>query len=129
MKRRHFLAALLLVACTSADVPRDPVWGKEPCAHCKMLVGDRHYAAQVVFDGDRFFFDDVGCMVLWLEKHAGKPWVHDAATGRWVDARTAAYAPGAATPMDFGWQLDASGHATFAEVRADVLGRERRSSR
>lgn len=107
-----FVAALGLglAACERLDAPVDPVWGKEPCGHCAMLVGDRRFAAQIVTEGERKFFDDIGCMVLWTEKHPGKArgaWVRDAGGARWIDAKGARFLPGARTPMDFGFE----GHA------------------
>lgn len=101
--------ALLVLACgRGADQPAEPVWGKEPCAHCAMLVGEPRTAAQAVnAQGDRVFFDDIGCMVLWAaEQKNGPPqrlWVH-AATGKaWLPARSARYLGGQQTPMDFGF--------------------------
>jgi copper chaperone NosL len=122
-------AALLVPACTRSDAPTDPVWGKEPCAHCKMLVGDRRYAAQVIDEvGEHRFFDDIGCMVLWMEAHKvpEHAWVH-APTGAWVDARTARYASGARTPMDFGFEVASADGVGFAEVREAVLAKKRSS--
>lgn len=121
------LAAALIVACSKSDTPADPVWGKEPCAHCKMLVSDKRYAAQVVHDGERFYFDDVGCMVLWLDEHDGaskRAWVRDDAKGAWVDARTSTYADGKKTPMDFGFEVASGGAVTFTAM-ADAVRKKK----
>lgn len=128
MRRRAFLqgAAMLLVSCAKTDEPVDPVWGKEPCAHCAMLVGDRRAAAQIGGGGERRFFDDVGCMVLWLERRAERParvWVHEEGA-RWVDAASARYQGGARTPMDFGFVAAKAG-VGWEDVRAAVLAKER----
>jgi copper chaperone NosL len=78
-----------------------------------MVLSDRHHAAQVriqVPDGRSavFFFDDLGCAVVWLE---GKPfrddprtevWVTDWRSGSWIDARQAHYVRGQVTPMEYG---------------------------
>lgn len=129
MNRRALLAGLLaLAACSRADGPVDPVWGKEPCAHCRMLVGDKAHAAQASHDGERRYFDDLGCMVLWLEdrRFAGaRAWARDAEDGRWVDARTARYSDGARTPMDFGLAAKKSGPLGWDEARARVMAKER----
>lgn len=128
---------IVLFACTKGDEPKDPVWGKEPCAHCRMLVGDRRVAAQVFHDGERRYFDDPGCMILWLEENhltLGKAdvrgWVRDADGGdRWLDARTARYRGGATTPMDFGFDAHANdppgatGMLAFEQVRASVIAK------
>lgn len=132
MKRRQFIfgsAALALAAgCSKTDDAVDPVWGKEPCAHCAMLVGDKRYAAQLVHDGDRRFFDDIGCLVLWLEEHGVKPqriWVRDAEASRWVDAKSARYEAGAKTPMDFGFEARAGGAFGWDEMRGRVVAKRR----
>lgn len=111
MTRRALFAALaaiaLLGACAKTDEAADPVWGKEPCAHCAMLVSDKRHGAQVIDSGDRRFFDDVGCMVVWLREHgdpADRAWVRDAGGVRWIDAKSARYQGGARTPMDFGFE-------------------------
>lgn len=130
MRRRELLlgaAGLVLFACTKTDEPVDPVWGKEPCAHCKMLVSDRRYAGQVVADGDRRYFDDIGCMVGWLEgKKAERMWVRDAALGGWLEAKSARYVEGARTPMDFGFEARAEGGVGWDEMRDKVIAREGR---
>lgn len=121
-------AALAVVAgCSRPDGPEDPVWGKVPCAHCRMLVGERLSSAQVFDDGARLYFDDIGCMVLWLEKSRAAPraWVRSADDGGWIEARHACYVGGRKTPMDFGWQAAASGGEPFDHMRAAVLSRTR----
>jgi copper chaperone NosL len=133
--RRELLLAVLAVggsslavACTKADEAVDPVWGKQPCAHCAMLVSDKRYAAQLVHDGDRKYFDDIGCMIGWLEERKAKPervWVRDAEAGRWSEARSARYAHGAKTPMDFGFESRASGDVSWDEMRERVIAKKR----
>lgn len=129
-RRRSLLllvAGLALVACTKTDEAQDPVWGKEPCAHCAMLVGDKVHASQLVAAGDRKFFDDVGCMVLWLGEHGQKAehvWTRDSDGLRWVDARTATYGDGAKTPMDYGYEVRAQG-ISWDELGARIVAKKR----
>jgi copper chaperone NosL len=133
MKRRMFLgmvtSLVVAAACDrGADEPVDPVWGKQPCAHCAMLVGDRAHAAQASSGGDRFYFDDVGCLVLWLEERGsgGAPrhvWVRDSEAPRWLEARHARYAAGAKTPMDFGFEATSTGGAGWDDVRVAVIAK------
>jgi len=120
--------ALLALSCARSDAPADPVWGKEPCAHCAMLVSDKAHAAQALHDGDRRYFDDIGCMILWLEKNKAngdRAWVRDADAGGWVDARSSRYADGAKTPMDFGLQAKRGGPLGWDEARTRALAKER----
>lgn len=120
MKAAVLLALTLgLLGCESADGPKDPVWGKQPCGSCAMLVSEPPHAAQLVTaDGTRVYFDDLGCMASWvLERNASPPkmWVRDAA-GAWVDARSAKFKGGGKTPMDFGFSHAADGDASWADV-------------
>ena len=63
---------------------------------CAMLIKSTTNAAQVVApDGRTWFFDDPGCMVLWLKdkpfKDKATLWVHSIDTNRWIDAKEAKY--------------------------------------
>lgn len=105
MKMLLLVGLSLLLACGTAATPEDPVWGKEPCAHCAMLVGGKATSAQAIdAKGDRRFFDDIGCLVSWTGQQKAAPtstWVFG--PHGWQDAHSAHYTGGAATPMDFGY--------------------------
>ena len=123
----------LAAACATGDAATEPVWGKQPCAHCAMVLSDRRNGAELLTQGgDRLFFDDIGCMVTFLEERREEPrrmWAHDADTGAWLDAKAARYAPSAAaTPMDYGFEAQESGGIGWDEMRAAVLARPRRES-
>lgn len=125
---RTLATAMALAACAKASSPADPVWGKEPCAHCAMVVGDKRHAAQVMDDGDRHYFDDIGCMVLWGDEHSDRPhasWVRDAGGAAWIDARSARYGAGARTPMDFGFETRAEGGVGWNEMREQVIAKQK----
>jgi copper chaperone NosL len=123
------LAVSLALACSRADGAVEPVWGKQPCAHCAMVLSDRRFGAELLtVAGDRAYFDDVGCMVLYLEEHPGslaRSWVHDGQTGRWLDARAARYAPAAASPMDYGFEARAEGDVGWDAMRERVIAKQR----
>jgi copper chaperone NosL len=135
MRRRAFFGlalGLVVVGCSRGEAAVDPVWGKEPCAHCRMLVSDKRYAAQVVdAEGERRFFDDAGCMVLWMDTHAPPlhAWARDAVSGAWLEARAATYVQGARTPMDFGFEARAGEGIGFEGVRDAVRAQRKRSNR
>ncbi len=117
---KPLVVVLLLAACANGTQPAEPVWGKEPCAHCMMLLSEKAPAAQLVLaDGSRKFFDDVGCMVAYVDREHVTPqaqWVH---LGEgWGRAEQAHYAR-AHTPMDFGY-VGADDGVAFAQVQAAV---------
>lgn len=122
---------LVVAACRRTETATEPVWGKEPCAHCKMLVSDKRYAAQVIDEtGEHRFFDDIGCMVLWIDAHKApeRAWVRVETSGAWLDARTAQYVQGARTPMDFGFEVSAGAPGVpFDSVREAVRAKKRSS--
>lgn len=95
---------LLFIACSSAPSPEDPVWNKQPCDHCKMIVGDKRYAASLIdARGERRFFDDIGCLAAFDKSPAKARWVRDEVSGKWLAAETAHYRKDATTPMDYGY--------------------------
>lgn len=126
---RSIFVAAALGACDSPDLAKDPVWGKQPCGSCAMLVSEPAHAAQLVTtDGARHYFDDVGCMASWVAERRGgaaKLWVRDA-SGAWLDARTSRYRKGAKTPMNFGYAHAPDGAATWADIEAAATERARR---
>jgi hypothetical protein len=109
------------VACDDGSAAADPVWGKQACASCSMLVSDRRYAAELVTDaGARVFFDDPGCMATWLAEGRGRArraWVRSE-SGAWIDARAARYVDGQPSPMAFGFAPDDRGAAGWADVES-----------
>ena len=95
---------------------------------CKMLIKTEENTAQVVApDGRTWFFDDPGCMVLWLEgkpfKESAKLWVHTLDSKQWVDAKTASYGVAEHTAMHYGFgareKIDKS--IDYKEMRLRML--------
>ena len=131
--------ASLLTACgrgTASAGPVEVVWGRDTCTHCRMVISDRRFAAQVRGGPERaaFKFDDIGCAVSWL---AAEGWDRDAATrvwvaaagGRgetveWLDARQAHYVAGPQSPMGYNFgaaAAQAGGSVGFEAMRSQVL--------
>ena len=77
------------------------------CAQCNMFVNDPDYAAEVITaDGTTYFFDDIGCLIKWIQKHASadaKLFVRSVDTHKWVDAEKAWYSRTDNTPMHYGF--------------------------
>jgi copper chaperone NosL len=117
---------LCVAACQKRDRPEDPVWGKQPCDHCKMILSEPRHAAQAIApQGDRLFFDDLGCMLEHERARKTPPehaWVRDD-QGAWIDARATRYAKGARTPMDYGFASSASGTLKLEDVKREILQR------
>ncbi len=133
MRRRAAIAFLFcapLFACEEELGPVDPVWGKQPCAHCAMLVSEPPHAAQAITTGGaRHYFDDIGCMALYAQgEPLQKAWAREAASGSWLDVERASFRAGAKTPMDFGFEVVAAGgELDWSAVRGAV--RERMKKR
>ncbi len=122
---RAALLMSLLVGCTErAPGPEEPIWGKQQCAHCAMLVSEKAPASQLLTtDGKRRFFDDLGCMVAWEDREQRQVkarWVRTPSGEGWVDPAATKFSGGKVTPMDFGFLPDAQGTITYDEVRAAV---------
>ncbi len=96
---------------------------------CAMVVESETYATQVAAkDGKTWIFDDIGCMVLWLDKHkfdsTPKLWVHTIDSNEWIEADMAYYHLGKHTPMHHGfgaYKRKKEGYLTFSEVRDRIL--------
>lgn len=61
-----FLVSLLMLSCKAE--PRPISYGHDNCHHCKMKLMDPVYGAEVVTQkGKIFIFDDVNCLMSFLE--------------------------------------------------------------
>jgi copper chaperone NosL len=112
-----------LLACEEATTPTDPLWGKQACASCTMLVSDRRFASQIATrEGARVYFDDPGCMASWIKEHPAQAryeWVRSAA-GTWIDARSARYSRGERSPMGYGFAPAEAADATWSDVEEEA---------
>jgi len=96
---------------------------------CKMLIKSEKNVAEVVApDGRTWFFDDPGCMVLWLKgksfKDTAKLWVHTLDTEKWIDAKEAHYGITDHTAMHYGFgarENVADKTIDYAEMRLRML--------
>jgi len=111
-----FFLIVLLLGLTGCE-KKNPTemhgvhWDRDMCERCKMVVSDRHHAAQVINPANRrsYMYDDIGCAVLWFEEEkigwisTAKIWVTDISTGKWIDAKTALYDTNNITSMAYGF--------------------------
>ena len=126
MKAVLLLMLVLTAACgRNDDAPKEPVWGKQPCENCAMLLSEKEHGAQLVTaEGERLYFDDLGCMVAWTDAHPQpvlRQWVRTADTQKWLPLERANFAPAKHTPMDFGFIATAApGATTWQQVTEAV---------
>jgi copper chaperone NosL len=125
------VAALALAVTWAGRPPTGPVevpWDAAACAHCRMLVGDPAFAAQLHTEaGEVRFFDDPGCLLLHL--HEARPavhgaWVHHLREDRWIALDEARFVEVERTPMGYGYGAvgpEAGEGRTAEEVQARLL--------
>ena len=106
------LLIFFIIACKGGNeeqLPVDFVWDRVRCEECKMALSDPHYSAQVIDPkGQAYFFDDIGCAILWLQrqpwKDKARTWVNDVKTTEWIEAQRAIWISGdPQTPMGYGF--------------------------
>lgn len=77
------------------------------CSECSMDIENLAYAAQIILkNGDTYFFDEIGCVILWLQTHQVdkiKILTKTLDTKKWVKAEKAWYTRIASTPMGYGF--------------------------
>ena len=127
-----FAAAGALAGCSEAQpAPRVVKLKRENCDYCGMPISDARYAAEIWnADISRVrVYDDFGCAVIAasqrkeLERTEILFWVADETDPtRWLDARSARYRDGVATPMGHGYAAGPeAGHSTsFAAASAAI---------
>lgn len=110
--------------------PQAVAFDREPCARCRMLIGQPGFAAQIqIRDGRVLFFDDPGCLLLYRrerdpEVHA--IWFHHHGDERWIALERVAFVPVPSTPMGYGLgAVEAGGDAlSYDEALARALAVE-----
>ena len=129
-RRRLALLALALAACGPAGAPQPIAYDREPCAHCRMLISEPRFAAQLeTQDGEIRSFDDPGCLLAELATHPEgyrALWFHHVREDRWLDAAHVAFEAAERTPMGYGLgAVDAGtkGALSLDQARARVAER------
>ena len=96
-------------ACASyGETPPDIRYGEDVCDACHMVISEpRFAAASTTPDGRVYLFDDIGCMVRFVQTQhipIHKVWVHDYTSATWVPAETAQFirTQSVTTPMGYG---------------------------
>ena len=131
MKRLLLVFLLIFSGCESMSVtkrgndkkvPLAFEKGKVECPMCKMPLETKLHSAQAVLpNGVTYFFDDPGCMALWLKDRDSKNivlWIYTDDTKRYIDAKKAFYKLGDHTPMHYGfgaYEKGGEGKVGFSE--------------
>jgi hypothetical protein len=130
------LAAVLALAFAVTRLQRLPsgpvpiAWDKEPCAHCRMLVGEPAFAAQIQTRDRRVLdFDDPGCLFAYEAAHHPDEhavWFHEHGGDRWLPRERTAFLPVPRSPMGYGLgavEVGTPGAIPFDVARERVLSR------
>ena len=83
VQKKNFLITLflsiLLSACTVE--PREVHYGEDACEHCKMIVVNQQYAAELVSDkGKVFIFDSIECLISYQTFYSDVAFAHTMVT-------------------------------------------------
>jgi copper chaperone NosL len=103
---------IFLTSCVASEVkPRDPLWEKDSCAHCRMILSEKRYAVQrILSNGEVHYYDDIGCAMKHPHSHDdGKLYVRPDGGNDWIPAQEATYQSGLSTPMNSGFGAVKSG--------------------
>lgn len=89
---------LLLFLAACSQEPAEIHYKSDECAHCKMMIMDERFAAQIVTSkGKAIKFDAIECMIAYsnendLDPETAKFWVSDFNNpGNWIEATQAVY--------------------------------------
>lgn len=98
------------------------------CSECSMDIEALEYSAQIITSkGDTYFFDDIGCVVLWLENRTietQKVITRTLDTGKWIEVNKAWYTRIAPSPMGYGfaaYEEKKGGFISYEEMRLLML--------
>jgi len=105
------------------------------CPECKMPIETLSFASEAILpNGKTFFFDDPGCLILWLEDKEHKDkitlWIHALDTKQWIHAKEAFYSLTDNTPMLYGfgaYETSKDGLINFETMRLKMLRGENMS--
>jgi len=116
------LALLVIRLQRPAVGPVEIVWDREPCTQCRMLIGDRAFAAQIqTQDGRILNFDDPGCLLKYEVERAPAVraiYFHKWKGEGWLTLDEVAFVPVPHSPM--GYDLGAVEEGTPGSISLEA---------
>lgn len=106
------------------------------CPQCQMYIVGKKDTAQIIMpEGKTYFFDDIGCAILWSKERKFDLettvfWVYTKDSLRWINANDAFYSIIDETPMNYGfsaYEKEEGGMISFPEMRLRMLRGENMS--
>ena len=105
------LSVVGLANCKKQTVQPVAITADEMCSFCKMSISEKRYAAEFIdSEGEAFKFDDIGCMVNFLQQKRNQNevrayFVMDFDRREWIKAENAVYVRSSEldTPMSGGF--------------------------
>lgn len=111
-------AAILSAACGGGLEPQRLRLDEDICNRCRMAISEKRYAAQAVQPSGAAFFDDIGCMALWLRENRTDPstalYVVDYRTQQWMPVHQAVFVRSQRIPSPMGYATAALADAAGA---------------
>jgi copper chaperone NosL len=134
LRRGIALGALGLSACAPPEGPQPIVYDREPCAHCRMLISEPRFAAQLESQaGEVLSFDDPGCLLAELATRSSDVralWFHHHREDRWLDGEHVGFLEVGQSPMGYGLaavEVGTPGALSLAQARERVAARDARA--
>jgi len=104
---------------------------KIQCPQCNMFLVKKKYTAQAITtDNKTHFFDDPGCLVLWIEENQKTSekdivkWVYTLDSKKWINAEKAFYSISDKTPMNYGfgaYEKEDKNYISYDEMKLKML--------
>jgi len=127
-----FTLLTLFSGCNTSDTtsPKAHVGDKRVCPQCNMELSKSNVDTAVIEDdGKLYYFDDIGCMILWSSENKinlkeSKVEVYSKDTAKYIDSYSANYTFNEKTPMSYGfraYEKTKENSIDFNELRVRML--------
>lgn len=108
------------------------------CPQCNMFLVEKEHTAQAITaENKTHFFDDPGCLVLWIEDNHKQDdkeivkWVFALDSKKWINALDAFYSINEKTPMNYGfgaYEKPNENYIVYDEMKLKMLRGENMSN-